>query len=105
MTAVVPEQLLRQIVATYAPRRIILFGSHARGDARPDSDLDLLVVLDNDVPPEALHWRRRAEARRGYDGATDILACRQSDLDDRAEVPGSLAATVLREGLTVYERA
>lgn len=103
--AAVPEGLLRQIVATYAPRRVILFGSHARGEAGPDSDLDILVVLDDGAPPEALHWRRRFEARKGYDGAADILACRVADLVDRAEVPGSLAATVLREGLTVYERA
>lgn len=105
VTAAVPEGLLRQVVATYAPRRVILFGSHARGEATPDSDLDLLVVVDDDAPPEALHWRRQNEARRGYDGPVDILACRASDLSGRAHIRGSFAATILREGVAVYERA
>jgi uncharacterized protein len=100
----VPESLLRQVVATYAPRRVILFGSRARGDARPDSDIDLLVVLDDDAPREALHWSRRHEARRGYEGEVDVVPCREHVLLDRARAPGSLAATVLREGVTVYER-
>lgn len=50
----VPESLLRSIVAEFAPRKVILFGSAARGEAGPDSDLDLLVVLDDDVPLEKL---------------------------------------------------
>jgi hypothetical protein len=49
----VPETLIRSIAATYAPRRIVLFGSQAQHAADPDSDLDLLVVLDDDAPPEA----------------------------------------------------
>jgi len=40
------EYLRRQIVAAIDPQQIVLFGSHARGDARPDSDVDLLVVHD-----------------------------------------------------------
>lgn len=105
MSPALPETLLRQVVATYAPRRVILFGSHARGEAGPDSDLDLLVVLDDDAPPEALHWRRRHEARRGYAGGVDIIPCRERVLRERARAPGSLAATALREGVTVYERS
>ncbi len=101
----VPPALIAQIVATYAPVRVILFGSHARGDARPDSDLDLMVVLDDDAPAEALHWRRRHEARRGYAGAVDIVPCREHVLRDRARAPGSLAAAALREGVIVYERS
>ncbi|TCZ58620.1 nucleotidyltransferase family protein [Roseicella aquatilis] len=52
MTHPVPENLLRQIVATHHPRRVILFGSHARGKAGPDSDLDRMVVLDDEAPGE-----------------------------------------------------
>jgi predicted nucleotidyltransferase len=104
MAARIPDSLLRQIVATYAPRRVILFGSQARGDSGPDSDPDLLVVLDDDAPEGALHWDRKNDARRGYHGAVDILARRGAVPADRARVPGSLAATILREGVTTYER-
>lgn len=103
--AEVPEALLRSVLAAYAPRRVVLFGSHARGDARPDSDLDLLVILDDHAPAEALGWRRRHEARRGYAGPVDIIPCRAAVLAERARIPGSLAARALQEGITVYERA
>lgn len=100
----VPDSLLKSIVEVYAPRRVVLFGSTARGEAAADSDLDLLVVLDDDAPPEALSWRRRAQARRGYGGAVDIIPCREGVLAERSRAAGSFADTVLREGVVVYER-
>jgi len=100
----VPESLLRTIVEVYAPRRVVLFGSQARGDAGPDSDIDLVVVLDDDAPPEALSWRRQNEARKGYTGSVDIIACREAVLNERARAVGSFADTILREGMVVYER-
>jgi len=103
MTAV-PEPLIRSIVDVYAPRRILLFGSHARGDAGPDSDLDLVAVLDDDVGPEALHRRRCHEARKGYTGSVDIIPCREGVLRERARAIGSFAHTIMREGVVVYER-
>lgn len=83
----------------------MLFGSRARGEARPDGDLDLLVVLDDDAPAEAMHWRRRHDARRGFRGSVDIIPCREATLRDRGRAVGSFADTVLKEGVVVYERA
>jgi len=87
MSPPVPQSLIRSIVDTYSPRRIVLFGSHGRLAASPDSDLDLLVVLDDDAPPEALSWRRRHEARRGYHGALDIIPSRERVLTERSPIP------------------
>jgi hypothetical protein len=59
----VPPDLLDSVVAYFQPRRIILFGSAARGGAGPNSDIDLLVVVDDDAPPEKLApggWLRSA---------------------------------------------
>ena len=47
-----PRDLLDPIVAYLKPQRVILFGSRARGEATRDSDIDLLVVVDDDAPPE-----------------------------------------------------
>ena len=44
------DEIVSRIVANFDPEEIILFGSHARGDARSDSDLDLLVILETDLP-------------------------------------------------------
>ena len=100
----VPASLLKSIVEVYAPRRVVLFGSRARGDDTTDSDIDVVVVLDDDVPAEALSWRRRNAASDGYTGSVDIIPCRESVLAERARAPGSFADTVLREGVVVYER-
>ncbi|MCR6630683.1 MAG: nucleotidyltransferase domain-containing protein [Magnetospirillum sp.] len=98
----VPEPLLKQVVSVFGPRQVILFGSRARGDARDDSDYDLVVVVDDDTPDEDLSWRRRYEARRGF--SADVLPCRESTLKHRARAIGSFAHTVLTEGVVVYER-
>jgi hypothetical protein len=103
-TALVPPELLDKVVAHFAPQRVILFGSTARGEAGPESDIDLLVVVDDDTPPEILGARSVYEARRGYHGAADILPCRASVLAARARAKGSFADIVLREGVTVFER-
>ncbi len=101
----VPEELLRRVVARLDPRRVILFGSHARGDAAPESDWDLLIVLDDDAPAERLDWRALHEARRGFRGAVDLIPCRDSDFRERVDVVGSLSWIAATEGVVVYERA
>lgn len=100
--ATVPEPLLTQVVSVFGPRRVILFGSRARGEARQDSDYDLVVVMDDDTPDESMSWRRRYEARKGF--PADVLPCRESTLTHRARAIGSFAHTVLTEGVVVYER-
>jgi uncharacterized protein len=100
----VPAELLQSVVAHFRPQRIIVFGSVARGAAGPDSDIDLLVVLDDDVPAEMLGARSVYKARKDYHRAADIMPCRASVLSARARSQGSFADVVLREGITVYER-
>ena len=104
LPAAVPAELLDSIVAYFHPRRVILFGSQARGDAGPDSDIDLLVELDDDFPPERLSAKAILAARNGYSRAVDIVPYRASALASRARAIGSFAHIVLRDGVTVYER-
>jgi predicted nucleotidyltransferase len=66
------QEIVRRIVEAIHPDRIIMFGSRARGDARPDSDLDLLIIKDSMEPRH-----RRAipayYALKGLGVPTDIL--------------------------------
>ena len=100
----VPAELLESVVAHFRPQRVIVFGSVARGEAGPDSDIDLLVVVDDDTPTAAFSAQSVYQARRDYHHAVDILPCRAAALQARAQAKGSFADTVLREGVTVYER-
>jgi tRNA nucleotidyltransferase (CCA-adding enzyme) len=50
-----------------SPLRVVLFGSRARDESGPDSDIDLLVILDDDAPADKLTLRAGWESRRGFD--------------------------------------
>jgi len=71
--AVVPRHLLDAVVAWFQPQRVILFGSLARGQAGSDSDIDLLVVLDDDAPAESSVTR--PEWRHGGNTMTRWTSC------------------------------
>jgi uncharacterized protein len=101
---IVPDDLLRPIVAYFNPRRIILFGSMARGDARPDSDFDLLVIVDDETPREKLTAQAGWESQRGYSGAADVIPCRESTYREELDIVGTLPRAAAREGIVVYER-
>ena len=102
--ALVPDELLDAVVAHFDPLRVILFGSRARGEAGADSDIDLLVVLDDDAPAEKLGWRSAFEARKDFHQAVDIVPCRRRWFEDKREAIGSLAHMAAEDGLVVYER-
>jgi len=101
----VPQDLLAPVVAWFNPRRVYLFGSNARGEAGIDSDIDLLVVVDDDTPREKTSWRGVWESRRHYHKAVDIVPCRESAFRDTADICGSIPYIAVREGIVVYDRA
>ena len=91
----------RRIVRDFQPERIVLFGSQARGDARADSDADLLVVLRD------VEHRRHAAARihtalAGIPLGTDIVVVTAQDVEDLADDVGTVIRPALREGRSVY---
>jgi predicted nucleotidyltransferase len=94
--------IVRRLVAAYDPERIYLFGSKARGDAGPDSDYDVLVVVPDDAAAERRASRRGYEALVGTGYAADILVWRRSAFDVRLSLAASLPATVAREGRLLY---
>ena len=83
------------------PLRIILFGSAARGEMRPDSDIDVLVVM-----PEGVHRRRTAQLLyrqiRGLGVPFDILVATPDDLDRHKDNIDLIYQSILREGREVY---
>ena len=74
----VPPELLDRVVEFFHPRRGVLFGSHARGESGPDSNTDLLVILDDDARADHLTLRAGWEPRRGYDHPADVIPVREA---------------------------
>jgi uncharacterized protein len=98
--------VVADVVRAADPVRVILFGSVARGEEGPDSDLDLLVVLDSVEPGPAR--RRLMGAIRGaitVRAPIDVFVTDSAECERRRDVVGSLHYWPLREGEVVYERA
>ncbi len=100
----VPRELLDPVVAYFQPRRVILFGSVARGEAGPDSDIDLLVVLDDDAPSEKVTVRAGREARASYWSPADVIPIREKTYQRLSQVVGTLPYAAESAGVVVYER-
>jgi len=97
-------EITTRLVEYFRPERVYLFGSAARGDEGPDSDLDFCVVLPDDAPERFYRAKAHAEALEGIGTATDIVRVPVSDFDARAaHVAASLPATVTREGILLYD--
>lgn len=100
----VPPELLRSVVSYCNPRRVILFGSHAHGQPGPGSDIDLLVVVDDDTPAQKVNLRAGVESRRSYHEPADVIPVREATFQRKARIPGTLSRAASLEGIIVYER-
>ena len=100
-----PEGLLERVIAHLNPQKVILFGSRATGKTHQDSDWDLLVVVDDDLPKERLHWKAVYEARKGIRAAIDLIPCRYSTFHNDLDVIGSLPWIAATDGVVVYDRS
>ncbi|MGB7762753.1 MAG: nucleotidyltransferase domain-containing protein [Bryobacteraceae bacterium] len=96
------SEVVRRLVEAYRPERIYLFGSVARGDAGPDSDYDIMVVVPDDATPERRRSRAAYVALWGTGVASDVLVWTASRFDSRLHVATSLPATVVREGRLLH---
>src|SRR5437764_2410140 len=100
----VPSPLLEAVVRRYDPVQVILFGSRARGDAGPDSDWDLLIVVVDDTPPEALRLRTAYEAITGTRIAADVVPVRATRFRERAGIVWTLSHAAAAEDVVIYAR-
>lgn len=95
--AVIQEAARRLAKAAGQPARVVLFGSHARGDAGPRSDLDFLVVKP-EVENEAEEAIRLRRALLGMGLAADVVVVSNQYAEDWRDVRGSLVHAALAEG-------
>ncbi len=95
------KEIIRRIVHVAKPDRIVLFGSVARGEAREESDIDLLVVKKG-VP----HRRRLAQeiyvSLIGIPMPIDIIVVTPEDIEELKDTIGTIIPDALNEGIEIY---
>ena len=95
------QTMVERIVALMHPQQVILFGSQARGDAGPDSDVDLLVVMEDDVD------RRRANidirvALADMPLPKDIIVTNPHEISTRGQLCSTVLYVALHDGKVLY---
>jgi len=98
------NEMVRRIVASVGPSRIILFGSAAREGMGPDSDIDLLVIM-----PDGAHRRRTTQAiyrsLAGLGIPKDIVVATESDMRRHGSNPSLILHPAIHEGKVLYHAA
>ncbi len=97
--------IVQRIVAALAPERILLFGSRARRNHRPDSDIDLLVVKESSEP----RYKRAVPAYAALsdlpiDVNADVIVYTPQEIRDWSGAPTAFVTTALRDAQLLYER-
>ena len=98
------DDIVRRIVERFHPKRIVLFGSQARGDAGPDSDVDLFVEMESDLRLVD----RMVEVSKLFDDrrwALDVFVYTPAEVEAYRGRIGNLVSYVEREGKVLYERS
>lgn len=92
------------VVAAFDPVRVIVFGSVARGQDHPSSDLDLLVLFDDLTARDRRRMMGQIRATIAAPIPIDVLVASASEFEARKDMNGSPYYWPAREGRVVYER-
>ncbi|MBA4417610.1 MAG: DNA polymerase III subunit beta [Syntrophus sp. (in: bacteria)] len=99
------DTIKKRLVETYHPRTIYLFGSYAWGSADEQSDVDLLVVVDQADEMPYKRTRKGIASLRGLKISKDILVYTREEFENLAEDVSTLCHKVRQQGIKLYETA
>ena len=97
------DEIVRRIVKAIEPEKVVLFGSRARGEARPESDMDILVIAESREP----RYRRSSPLYNILSDILipmDILVYSPEEVLEWQNVHQAFITTALREGRVLYEK-
>lgn len=98
----ITNKIIDAILQVIVPEKIILFGSQARNQARPDSDYDILIIKSN-INNKLIVEQDIYEKILGIDESIDILVRTPENIENDKNKTGSLIARALKEGKIIYE--
>lgn len=99
----IPAELLERLVGSLAPDRIVLFGSRARGLARPASDIDLLLVGAWNLEPGSLLRHARHLVMHSFP-RVDLVFCTPEEIAAAQAGHDTFLRSILETGVVLYER-
>lgn len=102
------KEITKKIVDTVNPLKIILFGSYARGEGGPNSDLDFLIVEEGIFDASRSRRKEIGNIYRkltAYDIPVDILLYSKNEFEEWKDGINHVIARANREGKVVYERS
>ena len=95
--------ITRRIVETFNPQKIILFGSHAYGQPTPDSDVDILIIMESrERPTERAEKVSRLLRPRPF--PLDILVRTPDEIRHRLKIGDHFIQEIINQGKILYER-
>jgi predicted nucleotidyltransferase len=97
------QEMVERIVTQFQPEKIILFGSHARGEGTADSDVDLLIVMSVEGSKRAKQLEIRA-AVHDVRVPKDIIVSRPEEFQWRKDIVGTIERPAAHEGRILYAR-
>lgn len=97
-------RVVERFIRAFAPERIVLFGSYAKGTQHSGSDVDLLVIADIEGK-EAFHLRRARQLAADCFPTVDVVLATPEDVASAATARSPFLSSVLGTGVTVYRRA
>jgi uncharacterized protein len=97
------EEVTRRLAAAAPGAKVILFGSRSRGEGRPNSDLDLLVIHRGEVESPGEEFVRLRRELRGLGVGVDLLVVSAEYAERRARSAGSLMEEVLSRGRVLVD--
>lgn len=97
------DKIIQTILEVIIPDKIILFGSQARGEARPDSDYDILIIK-SDIGNKLKIEQDIYEKIIGIDESIDIIVRTPENIENDKNKIGSFTARALKEGKIIYEQ-
>ena len=97
------RELVERIARALQPEKIVLFGSYARGSATPDSDVDLLVVMETSAPPVE-RYLAVSRLLRPRPFPVDILVKTPEEIRQALSEGDFFIREILEKGLILYER-
>ena len=97
------DEIANKIAINFQPDKILLFGSYANGGANNDSDIDLLIIKNSDLP----RYKRSAEIRKSLIGTKepiDVIVYTQEEFDKEKDDEYSFLNTAIKTAKVLYER-